>query len=154
MHSRLKNKKTIFSLFVFALLIGGGFFLVKSGLAQEDIDCSECGVVPCGSDTCHPDCEYCTASPANTSFENLITATSTKQIVDKIADFIAYIGFPAAIIALIYAGIRLLLAQGNEQKVQAAKRTLIWTVIGVTIIISTYVIINTIFKFWETKGFQ
>lgn len=150
MHSRLKNKKIILPILV--LLVAGGFFFVKPSLAEED--CTECGVVPCGTTTCQTSCEYCQAKTEETTFENLITATSTKQIVDKIADFIAYIGFPAAIIALIYAGIRLLFAQGNEQKVQAAKRTLIWTIIGVTIIISTYAIINTIFKFWETKGFQ
>lgn len=150
MYSRLKNRKNI--LLFLALLIVGGLFITNITLAEED--CTECGVVPCNSDTCSETCEYCKASPGETTFENLITATSTKQIVDKIADFIAYIGFPAAIIALVYAGIRLLLAQGSEQKVEAAKRTLIWTIIGVTIIISTYAIINTIFKFWETKGFQ
>lgn len=150
MHSGLIDKKIFLSLL--ALFLLGSIFFVNPVSAEED--CTECGVVPCGTTTCSGSCDYCTAAPGNTTFKNLITATSTKQIVDKIADFIAYIGFPAAIIALIYAGIRLLLAQGNEQKVQAAKRTLIWTIIGVAIIISTYAIINTIFKFWETKGFQ
>lgn len=129
-------------------------FGIVSGETSLAQDCSECGIIPCGQPTCSNSCSYCQVSANRIVIPNSPHPTSTYAVLRKIANFMSIIGLPVAVIFLIYTGIKFLMARGNEEKIKEGKRTLVWTLVGITIILGVYVIINTIYKFYETRGFQ
>ena len=50
-----------------------------------------------------------------------------------------------AIIMLIYAGIMWMISQGNQEKTEKAKKILLWTSIGLAIILGSYGITQLVF---------
>lgn len=77
-------------------------------------------------------------NPAGNYAENI------GDIIERVAQFIAYLAFPLVAAMIIFAGIRFLLARGNEQKVQEAKETLKWAILGAAIVIGAYAIVLTL----------
>lgn len=67
-------------------------------------------------------------------------------IIERIAQFFSYIAFPLVAIMIIFAGIRFLLARGNEQKITEAKETFRWAILGAAIVIGAYAIVLTLRK--------
>jgi type IV secretory pathway VirB2 component (pilin) len=61
-----------------------------------------------------------------------------------INSILAPIGFGLATIMIIWSGILYMTAGGNKEKVEKAKRTLLWTLIGLIILISAGFIIQLI----------
>ncbi len=51
-----------------------------------------------------------------------------------------------ALIFVIYGGIMILTSMGNAEKVQKAKGVIVWSIIGLALIISSYVILQLIFS--------
>ncbi len=70
------------------------------------------------------------------------------QFIQSIIDAAIQLGAVIAVIAVIYAGFLFVTAQGEEKKITDAKRTLIYTLIGVAILLGarvlTDVVINTV----------
>ncbi|MFA6552048.1 MAG: pilin [Candidatus Paceibacterota bacterium] len=62
--------------------------------------------------------------------ENCLTALISKLLV-----LVTYIGGIVAVFFIIYAGFLFVMAQGNEEGLKKAKNTLLYTVIGVAIIL-------------------
>jgi len=62
--------------------------------------------------------------------ENCLTALISKLLV-----LVTYIGGIVAVFFIIYAGFLFVMAQGNEEGLKTAKKTLLYTVIGVGIIL-------------------
>lgn len=56
-----------------------------------------------------------------------------------------------AVVLIIISGIRLLLSGGEEAKVASAKRSLTYTIIGLVIILLSFVIINLITRLTGAK---
>ncbi|MDD5590286.1 MAG: pilin [Candidatus Portnoybacteria bacterium] len=67
--------------------------------------------------------------------DNPLKSDSFEGTVEKIAEWIRLIAIPIASIMILYAGFLFMTSGGNEEKVKTAKRTLLWTVIGIAIII-------------------
>ncbi len=84
----------------------------------------------------HADCNVQGGLP------NPLGATCTiTQLLDKIlTTVIVPIGAVAATIAIIYSGFLFVSAQGNEEKLQTAKTTFMWTVIGVAVLLGAKVL--------------
>lgn len=49
-----------------------------------------------------------------------------------------------ALVAFIYGGVLLLISQGEQDKVQKAKSTILYAIIGLVVIFSSYAILNFI----------
>lgn len=58
-----------------------------------------------------------------------------EQLVTDISYWIFNIGLPIAVIVIIYSGILFMMAGGNEEKINQAKKTFFWALIGSAIII-------------------
>lgn len=67
-----------------------------------------------------------------------------KDIVIKVLDFLITLAIPFAILAIIWAGFMFVTAQGNEQKIGKARQNLLWTVVGVAIILASKALIGYI----------
>ncbi len=94
------------------------------------------------------------ASAMNIVVQNPAKAQTIQEIIDNILDFMTIIAIPVSVIFLINAGLKLFMAQGNEQKIGSAKKTILWTIVGITIIVGMRVISATITEFFKTKGWS
>lgn len=70
------------------------------------------------------------------AYENPLQATSFTGLMNDIADFLLLnIAPPIATIMVLWSAFLFMTSGGNEQKLTLAKKTLMWTVIGVTLLL-------------------
>ena len=67
--------------------------------------------------------------------ENPLKANSLGEFLTLILDAIVLIAFPFLVLMLVYAGFLFVQAQGNEQKLQEARRTFMWTLLGALLVL-------------------
>lgn len=75
------------------------------------------------------------AQPSPVSIPNPLDATSFTDLVGDIIVWVRNIGVAIAIIMIIYAGFLFMTSGGSEEKVTRARKTLIWSLIGLAILI-------------------
>ena len=61
-------------------------------------------------------------------------------LVERLLGIILTIGVPLIALAVIYAGFKFVTAQGNPEKLEEAKKTFVWIVVGAAILLSAYAI--------------
>lgn len=109
-------KKFIFKIIVFVLLF------IPLLLVQAD-----------GS-PCDPSKEVC----------NPISATNVNGLVKTILEGVIKIGIPIIALAIIYSGFLFVSAQGNSEKLETAKKSLTYTLIGAAILLGAWAIAQLI----------
>lgn len=72
--------------------------------------------------------------------------TDAQKVLVDIADFALAFGSVAAIIFLILGGYRYITSQGNRDHVDAARRQVLYSVIGLILLFVSYVIVVTVIK--------
>lgn len=115
-----------------SLLLLGAFAVPHLSLAVTSFDPNSTGLQTTGQ-SAYPDSF---TSGANSSLPTFIGT----YILKPIFGLVGLIFF----VLMIYAGVLWMTARGNEKQVEHAKNILIHTVVGTVIIISAYVITNTI----------
>ncbi len=63
----------------------------------------------------------------------------------NVIKFLMFIAIPLAVIFIIYGGVMLMLSGGSPQRAGNAKKILTNAIIGVTIALGAWIIVNTIF---------
>lgn len=66
---------------------------------------------------------------------NPIQQTNLTDLLGAIASWVFIISIPIVVIIIIYAGLKFIMARGNEQAVSSAKNTLKWALIGLAIVL-------------------
>lgn len=66
---------------------------------------------------------------------NPFDAESFEEVVQKLAAWFYVILTPVAIIMVLYSAFLFMTSAGDEEKIKRAKRTLLWVLVGVLIII-------------------
>jgi hypothetical protein len=56
------------------------------------------------------------------------------QLVQRLADQLANLAIPVAVVLYIYAGFQFLSARGNPERIAKAKKTMLYTTIGLAVI--------------------
>jgi len=115
----MKSKKIILS-FSYLILISGLLVFSFPVLAADSVACDGCLVNPLGSIT---------------------------NPVDLIGNIIfAILGLTGAIalVMFIWGGLQWMTAAGNSEKVTKGRDTLLWAVLGLVIIFSSYAILNAV----------
>ena len=117
-----KNLKNIFwTIFAFVL-----FLPVSTIFAQDTI--GTIPVPPCKSgELCNP-----------------IKANSISEFLTDALNAFTTIAFPIVVLMIIYSGFLFVAAQGNEEKLKTAKRTIMWTIVGALIVLGATVLVNAI----------
>lgn len=69
------------------------------------------------------------------TIQNPLTANSIPEVLDAIINFLLTLAAPIAVIMTIFAGYLFLIAGDNQEKVKTARKTLLYVVIGVAILI-------------------
>jgi uncharacterized membrane protein YozB (DUF420 family) len=62
----------------------------------------------------------------------------------RIVNFLLIAAGAIAVIFLIIGGIRYMISSGNSDQIEKAKHTILYAIIGIVIVIFSYVIVNTI----------
>ncbi len=78
------------------------------------------------------------------SFNNPLKFQSIPQFVRGLLDVLVIIAFPIIILFIVYAGFLFVSARGNPDKINEAKRLLLWTIVGALIILGASVIARAI----------
>lgn len=84
--------------------------------------------------------------PRSFQFNNPLNAQSFTQLADNIVNFLLTIAVPIIIIMVIWAGLLFMTAGGNTDRLQQGKDTLLWTAIGIGVLMIsksvTYLLIS------------
>lgn len=71
-------------------------------------------------------------------FENPLQFTDLQSFLLAVLNSAIYILFPILVLMIVYTGFLFVTAQGNAQKLEEAKRALLWTIIGSLIVLGSY----------------
>ncbi|PIS13634.1 MAG: hypothetical protein COT67_00810 [Candidatus Tagabacteria bacterium CG09_land_8_20_14_0_10_41_14] len=95
------------------------------------------GLVPCGGKT-EPDCDFCQLA----------------KLIDEVINFILFnLALPVSVIALIAAGIIFLTGGDSPEKIKRGKDIFKYTIIGLVIAFSAWLIVDTILRGLVTKDY-
>jgi len=70
--------------------------------------------------------------------------TTLAQFLNGIVDFLLFLAIPFAIFFMVYAGFLFVTARGNQEQLKTAKKALVWTLIGVAVLLGAKVIATAI----------
>lgn len=73
--------------------------------------------------------------------------TTDSSIGSLVAGALNYLGFfvgVAAVVGIVYGGVLIIISAGNPDKMQLGKRALMWSIIGLLIIIMAFTIIGSL----------
>lgn len=112
---------------VLFILIGLSLILPILSLARVADDCidycsnlDEVGIEP-------PEDQICICNP--------LESEDFEVIIGRIIDFIFKIAIPIVPLMMIYAGFLFVTAGGSTQKIEQAKNIIIWTIVGLAIVL-------------------
>lgn len=71
------------------------------------------------------------------------TATFSELIL-KITNIVLKIGYPIAVIFIIYSGLLFVTARGSEEKLKTAKKTFLWAILGTAVLLGATVLAEAI----------
>lgn len=90
------------------------------------------------------------ASFALADLTNPLESETFADLIAKIAKIVAQIGFPVAVIAIIYAGFLFVTARGSEEQIKKAKTTFFWSILGTALLLGAWALAEAIKTFVET----
>lgn len=67
--------------------------------------------------------------------DNPFNADSFEDVIKRLAEWLYYIAIPLGVLMILWAGFLFMTSGGNEERIKQAKRTLLWTIVGIIIII-------------------
>ncbi|MBT9169267.1 MAG: hypothetical protein DDT19_02622 [Syntrophomonadaceae bacterium] len=150
----MKNLKILFSIFFLMILLGSLFFPLTSQAAgiykaNDRVICYE-GLVPCGPGKPYwKDGIIVDGKCQGTKVDKGITCQFCHFFVmfKRIIDFVLQLVIVIAVLMLVIGGVMFFAASGDPAKVNKAKSLLTAVAIGLIIIFSAWVIVNTFFIF-------
>ncbi len=77
-------------------------------------------------------------SSVGATISNPISSKTIIELIRKILEGVIKIGMPIIVLAIIYSGFLFVSAQGNSEKLNEAKRALLYTLIGATILLGSW----------------
>ena len=115
---------------VISFLILFGVFFVLSHKAHA---CNEPGGVPCNQ-----------PGDVTVNLVNPINVDNFGDLVAKILDIVLVVGVPIVAFFLIYSGFLFVIARGNQEGLETAKRNFLYTIIGAVLLLGAWVLANAI----------
>lgn len=96
----------------------------------------------------YTDCQSLVEKECSGTLKNPLgeNATNIAVIYGRIIYTFLGISGALALIIFLYGGLTWMTSAGNEEKVKIGKETLIWGILGLAVIFSSYAILRTIFQ--------
>lgn len=76
--------------------------------------------------------------------DNPIRVDSIEALIAEILKIVVAIGTPIAVIFLMYSGFKFVTAQGSDTKLKEAKEMLLWTIVGIVVLLGASLISTVI----------
>ena len=76
----------------------------------------------------------------NPEFRNPLAADTVMELIQDVIDILVAIGVPIAVLFLVYAGFLFVTARGSEEQIKKAKGILLWTIVGILILLGAKII--------------
>lgn len=73
---------------------------------------------------------------------NPLKTSSFTSLMESLSELAVQIGIPIAALFIIYSGLKLVMARGNEKSIEDAKKGLLWAIIGSGILIGAWTIMK------------
>jgi len=73
-----------------------------------------------------------------------VSINTVPDLLFKLVDAFLLILAPIAVVMIVYGGFLFVAAQGNENRLEVARRTILWSVIGLVLILGTKVLSSAI----------
>ena len=83
--------------------------------------------------------------------QNPLKSNDLSQLLDNIINFLLTLAAPIAVIMMIYAGYLFITASDNEEKVKTARKTMLYVVIGIAILILSKGVVTLVSSFFPLK---
>ena len=83
---------------------------------------------------------------------NPLKTDSFTSLMESISQLAVEIGIPIAALFIIYSGLKLVTAKGNEENIKKAKTGLTWAIIGSGILIGAWTIMKILQSTVESLG--
>ena len=83
---------------------------------------------------------------------NPLKTGSFTSLMESISQLAVEIGIPIAALFIIYSGLKLVMARGNEESIKDAKKGLLWAIIGSGILIGAWTIMKILQSTVESLG--
>ncbi len=84
------------------------------------------------------------ANPRSYDIQNPLGVGSFCGLVKKLLQVAIQIGIPVAVLFIVYAGFKFVVAQGNPEKLAEARHNFLWTIIGIAIFLSAWLLATVI----------
>lgn len=84
------------------------------------------------------------AQAVEEGFENPLDTNDISGFIINVIDFLLGLVGLLALLAIIWGGIRLIAAFGSEQQVTDAKKIIKWAIVGLTIVVLSWVIVQIV----------
>lgn len=82
-----------------------------------------------------------------TPLNNVSNATSVKNLILSWANFALTYIVILAVLSIIYGGVLMMTSAANPENVEKGKKIILWTIVALIIIMSSYAIVNTVINF-------
>ncbi len=69
---------------------------------------------------------------------NPLKFNSIQGFVEGFLQAVVYVGFPIAVLFVVYSGFKFVFAQGNPEDLAKAKKNFMWTIIGVGLFLGAW----------------
>ncbi len=132
MNKKLRSYMAVIGIAFFALSLSFAVPVHMSHAQDED----DCKVTTDGK------CD--TKDAIATKFENPINVGDIEGFIAKLMEIAIKIGVPVCIFFIIYSGFLFVSSRGNEEQLTKAKKTFLYTVIGVAILLGAWAIAKAI----------
>ncbi|MEK7138929.1 MAG: hypothetical protein AAB799_01990 [Patescibacteria group bacterium] len=73
-----------------------------------------------------------------------LTIQDVMRIITGLACWISRAALALMVVAIVYYGVKFMMAQGDPTKLTEAKKSFLWGLVGVLVILGTYTIIATV----------
>lgn len=100
--------------------------------------------LPIGGDSVPDQPSSKTTGPSSVSLPDFMGVKSVSGLIVKIIDFLIPLATVFAVFMLIWAGFLFVTAQGNQTKLDAAKKNFLWTIAGIAVIMASQAIVTYI----------
>ena len=80
------------------------------------------------------------------TLENPIDVDDPRVFIGRLIKGILGLSGSVALLMFVYGGVVYLTAQGESERIQRAKNTLIWATMGLAVIFGSYAFLNYLFK--------
>ena len=74
------------------------------------------------------------------SLSNPLKVENLSEFIEVLLNIVVVIAFPLVVLALVYSGFLFVMAQGNDSKLEQARKVFLWTIVGAVIVLGVFVI--------------